>query len=99
MVFTKQWYLGRQKKLPIHWSSKVSKRYKSDVFLGDLDRAKIMSTDFVAENTYIIDKFRKAGYPLRFINKIVNNFIKSTIDLEDSYIIPPNLFEKENLSF
>ena len=32
-------------------------------------------------------------YPLRFINNIVNNSIKSINNLEDSHIIPPNLFD------
>ena len=28
---------------------------------------------------------------------VVNGLIKSTIDFEDSYIIPPNLFDKQKL--
>ena len=52
-------------------------------------------TDSDAEVIYIIDKFRRAGYPLRFINNIVNDFIKSSNSLQDSYIIPANLFEKQ----
>ena len=81
-------------KLPIHWSPKALKRQKRNAIFGDLNRTKRISTDFDAEVTYIIDKFWKAGYPLRFIN-IVNDFIKSTSDLEDSYIIPAYLFEEQ----
>ena len=53
-------------KLPIHWSSKVPKRYKRNIIFGDL-----LQTDFDAEATYIMEKFRKADYPLRFIILII----------------------------
>ena len=52
-----------------------------------------MSTNFDAEVSYFIEKFRKADYPLHFCNSIVTDFIKSTNDLQDSYIIKPNLLE------
>ena len=54
-----------------------------------------MSKDFDAEVTYIIDIFRKADYLLRFMNNIVKGFVKPTNDLEDSYIVPPNLFNEQ----
>lgn len=50
-----------------------------------LDRAKIISTDFDADVTYIIDVFQKSD----------NDFIKSTNELKDSYIIPANLLEEQ----
>ena len=53
----------------------------------------------MAETTFIIDKFRKGDKLLLFINDSVNDFIKSTNDLEYAYIIPPNLLEEKNLSF
>ena len=79
--------------LPIHRSSKIPKRYKRNAIFGDLHRAKRMSTNFDAEVSYFIEKFRKADYPLHFCNSIVTDFIKSTNDLQDSYIIKPNLLE------
>ena len=42
-----------------------------------------------------INKFRKIYYPLQFINNIVNDVLKLTKDLEDSYIIPSNLFKEQ----
>lgn len=50
-----------------------------------LDREKIISTDFDADVTYIIDVFQKSD----------NDFIKSTNELKDSYIIPANLLEEQ----
>ena len=67
----------KAKKLPIqHWSSKTAKRYKRNAIFVDLQRAKRVSTNFEAEVSYIINKFRKDGYLLRFIYNIVNDFIK-----------------------
>lgn len=50
-----------------------------------LYRAKIISTDFDADFTYIIDVFQKSD----------NDFIKARNELEDSYTIPSNLFEEQ----
>ena len=38
----------------------------------------------------------KAGYPLRFINSTVNEFQKSKERGDESFIIPPGLFEIKN---
>ena len=82
-------------KLSIQWSIKVPQTYKQDAFFGDLSRAKWIPTDFKAKVTYITDKLKKADYTLKSINHIVNDFIKSTNNLGDSYIIPSNLFEEQ----
>jgi len=39
----------KETKLPIHWSSKIPKRYKRNSVLGDLHRAKRISSDFQTE--------------------------------------------------
>ena len=89
-------YVNRKTtKLSIQWSIKVPQTYKQDAFFGDLSRAKWIPTDFNAKVTYITDKLKKADYTLKSINHIVNDFIKSTNNLEDSYIIPSNLFEEQ----
>jgi len=85
----------KETKLPIHWSSKIPKRYKRNSVLGDLHRAKRISSDFQTEVIYIKNKFLKADYPLRFIDSIVNNFNQCTTEKNDSFIIPPYLFEEE----
>lgn len=82
-------------KLSIQWSIKVPQTYKQDAFFGDLSRAKWIPTDFNSKVTYITDKLKKADYTLKSINHIVNDFIKSTNNLEDSYIILSNLFEEQ----
>ena len=54
-----------------------------------------MSIAFDAEVTYIIGKFEEAEYTLKFTNHIVNDFIESINNLEDSYIIPSSLFGEQ----
>ena len=89
-------YVNRKTtKLSIQWSIKVPQTYKQDAFFGDLSRAKWIPTDFNAKVTYITDKLKKADYTLKSINHIVNDFIKPTNNLEDSYIILSNLFEEQ----
>ena len=89
-------YVNRKAtKLSIHWSTKVPQTYKQDAFFDDLSRAKWISTDFNAKVTYITDKLKKADYPLKSINHIVNDLIKPTNNLEDSYIRTNNLFEEQ----
>ena len=41
----------------------------------------------------------KAGYPLRFINSVVDEFQKGKECGDERFIIPPSLFEKQNLSY
>ena len=92
-------YVNRKTtKLSIQWSIKVPQTYKQDAFFGDLSRAKWIPTDFNAKVTYITDKLKKADYTLKSINHIVNDFIKPTNNLEDSYIILSNLFEEQKSS-
>ena len=64
----------KETKLATHWSSAVPKRYKRNSILGDLHRAKAISSYFVDEVEYIRKKYKKAGYPHRFIEHVVNDF-------------------------
>ena len=68
---TKQQYTFKLKlykkiKLPVHWSLKIPKRYKRTAIFSDLHLAKSKSTYFDAEARYVINRFQKADYPLRF---------------------------------
>ena len=74
-------------KLATHWSSAVPKRYKRKSILGDLHRAKAIY--FVDEVEYIRKKYKKAGYPHRFIEHVVNVFMKT----KDDKLVPDWLFD------
>ena len=64
----------KETKLPVSWNSKIPKQYKRNMLLGDLHRAKKISSNFVEEKKTIKTKYIKAEFPLRFINSIVNSF-------------------------
>ena len=47
----------------VHWSSKVSFRYKKIAINSELHRAKEISSNFKSETARIKAKFLKAGFP------------------------------------
>ena len=75
-------------KVPFHWSSKVPKKYKRGIIIGELHRAKRISTNFDVEIKRIYDKFIKAGYPYNFIKSIVSSYDQKKEEL----LIPDWLF-------
>ena len=88
----------KESKLPVPWESKVPKHYKRYTLLGELHRAKKISSNFQKEVKNIKEKFSKANFPRRFINSVVAQFNNSTYNNnerneEDEMIIPPQLFE------
>ena len=79
-------------KLPVHWSSTVPKRYKRNAVIGDLHRSRRISSNFEKEFKVIKRKFRNADYPPKFLNSVIHQFF--TPKNNDSFIIPPDLFEE-----
>ena len=79
----------KDRKLTTHWSSAVPKRYKRNSILGDLHRAKEISSYFVDEVEYIRKRYKKAGYPHRFIEHVINDFMKT----QDDKLVPDWLFD------
>ena len=84
-------------KQPTHWSSKIPKRYKRNVILGDLHRSFRISSDLNEEIKLISHKYDRADYPKRFVNSVIRQFQEKpnqhNIDDFDEYIIPPNFFD------
>ena len=80
----------KENKKPIHWNSAVPKRYKRNVIIGDVRRAKRISCDFDYEISVIKPKYIKAGSPLKFVTSVINT---CTVEKEES-IIPPQMFDE-----
>ena len=80
-------------KLPSPWTSKTSKRYERNTINGNLHRSKRISSKFDKEIPLIKEEFLKADYLLRFINSVVNEFQMGKDCGDESFIIPPSLFE------
>ena len=49
--------ISLNKKLPVHWSSKISTKYKRNVITGEYHRAKRIADDFNFEVKCIAKKF------------------------------------------
>ena len=80
------------RKLPVHWSSKVPKWYKRNAIISDLNRATHIANFTADEIPKIKQKFLNADYPYRFINSVINNFQEKSDGTEDC-IIPPGFFD------
>ena len=78
--------VNRNKKLPMHWSSKVPKKFKRNNINNDLHRAKKISSDFSTEIKEIKQKYNNADYPGRFVESVVKDFIEKEEHLERNEI-------------
>ena len=75
---------------PVHWSSKVSFRYKKNSINGELHKTKKISSNFKSEIARIKAKFLKAGFPHKVVENIINNFN----NVHQNLMIPGWLFDE-----
>ena len=61
-------------KVPIHWTSKVPKRYKRNAENGDLSRSNQISMNFDQEEETVRENYRVLGSPTRFVNNFIRQF-------------------------
>ena len=78
-------------KLPVDWTSKIQVRYKHNVIIGELHRAKKIASNFDIEIKSIVNKYTAARFPGRFARTIIYNFDSGKGNL----IIPHWLFEEK----
>ena len=81
---------NKAKKLPVHWSSKVSFKYKRNAITGELHRAKRIASDFDEEKKRIRSKYAEAGYPKHVTENNIENFNTK----KDELLILPWLFDE-----
>ena len=62
---------NKKTKLTTLWTSNIPKRHKWNTIKAELYRAKRISLNFTIEVTLIRNKFKSAGYPMRFVNSVV----------------------------
>ena len=72
---------------------KTRNYYKQNTINGNLHRSKRITSNFDEEIPLIKEKFMKADYPLRFINSVVNEFLKGKECGNERFIISPSLFQ------
>ena len=88
-VVTTQLYRKENKKA-VPWMSKIPKRYKRNTISGDLHRSRKIVSNFDIKIRAVKAKYNKAGYPRRFIESVIQDFI-TPLDKHESFIIPPNM--------
>ena len=64
-------------KFTAHWKTKVPKRYKRNAINGDLSRSSRISSDFQSEKTKIREKYSAAGYPTKFTESVIRQFVET----------------------
>ena len=83
-----------ERKLPVHWTSKIPKRYKRNAINADLNRAAQIASTFTEEIPTIKQKFLSADYPPRFVKIAIKQFNeKRNGNTQGDYIIPPDFFD------
>ena len=66
--------VNRNRKLPMHWSSKVPKKFKRNIINNDLHRANVISSDFCNEINEIRQKYTYADYQKRYVESVIKSF-------------------------
>ena len=68
-------------KMPVHWTSKVPKRYKRNAINGDLNGPYQISMNFYHEKEIIREKYHLAGFSTRFddIDTVIHQFHQKLI--------------------
>ena len=83
-----------ERKFPVHWTSKIPKRYKRNAINADLNRAARVASTFTEEIPTIKQKFLNSDYPPRFVNSVIKEFNEECNgNIQDGYIIPPDFFD------
>ena len=80
-------------KFPVHCSSEIPIRYKRNAIIGELHRAKRITSNFGKEIRRIKEKYRNAGFPSNFVNETIRNFKTET----EVTIIPEWLCEERKI--
>ena len=83
----------KKTKLLTPWTSNIPKRYKRNTIKVELYRAKRISSDLTNEVILIRNKFKSAGYSVRFIDSVIHDFTTAQTNEDNELIIPPWLFE------
>ena len=93
MVPVNSTFIGKTQNYLHHGPAKLQNSLKQYTIKYDLHRSKRISSNFDEKIPLIKEKFMKADYPLHFINSVVNEFQKGKECGDESFIIPPSLFE------
>ena len=78
---------------PVHWSLKVSFRYKKNAINGKLHRATNFPQIFHQRQLQLKQKFLKVGFP----HKVIENTIDDLNNNDQELMIPRQLFDERKI--
>ena len=83
-----------ERKLPVHWTSNIPKRYKQNTINADLKGAAQIANTFTEEIPTIKRRFLNADYPPLFVNKVIKQLNeKCNGNTQDDYTILSDFFD------
>ena len=85
----------KDRKLSVHWTSRITKRYKRNSIISDLKKALRISSSLKNEIPNVRHNFLEE-YSLWLINSAIKQFndkFSEKSNEENDYILPPDLFE------
>ena len=83
-----------ERKHPVHWTSKIPKRYKQNAINADLNRAARIASNFTEDTPTVNQKLFSTDYSPRFVNSVIKHFNeKCNGNTQDDYIIPSDFFD------
>ena len=74
MVSLKHLVVVKESKIPNYWSSTVSKKYKWNAILGDVDRVHKISSNFEFKKQCIKKKYLSVNFSCNFIEPTFNSY-------------------------
>ena len=86
----------KDRKLPVHWTSRIPKWYQRNSITSDLNTALCIFKCLNDGIFKIRQKFLNADYPRWFINRVIEQFndkLSEKSNEKDDYILPTDFFE------
>ena len=81
----------KESKIPNHWLLAVPKKYKRNAILGDLHRARKISSNFELEKQHIKKKHLSDHFPYNLLQSTFNSYLQQC-----ELLIPNWLFEEKH---
>ena len=80
--------VNRNRKLPMHWSSKVPKKFKRNVINNDLHRASKISSNIIEDINEIRQKYKYADFPRKYVESVIKDFTEKQTNQSNTNDLP-----------
>ena len=91
--------VAKESTITNHWSSVVPKMYKRNAILGDLHRARKISSNFELEKQRIKKKYLNVNFPYNFIQSTFNSYQQKCESLIPNWLFKKNIEKQFTLEY